>query len=162
MLHNLQKYVGRGKIPALITILVPQAVPVLDEILHTGIQGGSHDHDNDRPVQDVDTGECHHGAQANHGRCGLYLAAPAGSDHIAFSYGNPLVIILIGGVYVIEGISVIMQVVIFKSTGKRIFKMAPLHHHLEKCGIAEGHICAVAMGVTILLSATAILILEMI
>ena len=81
---------------------------------------------------------------------------------LAFSYGNPLVIILIGGVYVIEGVSVIMQVVIFKSTGKRIFKMAPLHHHLEKCGIAEGHICAIAMGVTILLSATAILILEMI
>ena len=54
---------------------------------------------------------------------------------LAFSIRNPITIILIGGVYVIEGISVILQVAVYKATKKRLFKMAPLHHHLEKEGI---------------------------
>jgi phospho-N-acetylmuramoyl-pentapeptide-transferase len=79
---------------------------------------------------------------------------------IAFSYGNPLIILPIGGVYVIEGVSVILQVTVFKLTHKRIFKMAPLHHHLEKSGVSEGQICAIAVFATLLLSSLVLLILE--
>ena len=71
---------------------------------------------------------------------------------MAISLGNPLIAIFVGGVYVIEGVSVILQVFWYKSTGKRIFKMAPLHHHLEKCGWTENRICIVAMLITFLLS----------
>ena len=79
---------------------------------------------------------------------------------IAFSYGNPLIILLIGGVYVIEGVSAILQVTVFKLTRKRIFKMAPIHHHLEKSGISEGQICAIAVLATLLFSSLALLISE--
>ncbi len=72
-----------------------------------------------------------------------------------FSLGNPLIIIPIGGVYVLEGISVILQVIFFKITGKRIFKMAPLHHHLEKCGWTENKIVIWAVILTLILSVTA-------
>ena len=76
----------------------------------------------------------------------------------AFSLGNPLLIILIGGVYVIEGISVILQVLYFKMSGKRLFKMAPLHHHLEKCGFSESKICAIAILLTLFLSIPAFIL----
>lgn len=71
---------------------------------------------------------------------------------VGFSFGNPLVTTLFGGVYVIEGVSVILQVMFFKLAGKRIFKMAPLHHHLEKCGFEETKICAMAVIFTLLMS----------
>ncbi len=48
-----------------------------------------------------------------------------------------LLLVLIGGVYVVETLSVIAQVVSFKTTGRRIFKMAPLHHHFEMKGWSE-------------------------
>ena len=44
---------------------------------------------------------------------------------------------IFGGVFVHEALSVIMQVTSFKLTGKRIFKMAPIHHHFELCGFTE-------------------------
>ncbi|MDU7968369.1 MAG: phospho-N-acetylmuramoyl-pentapeptide-transferase, partial [Paeniclostridium sordellii] len=46
-------------------------------------------------------------------------------------------LVLIGIIYVIETLSVILQVASFKLTGKRIFKMAPIHHHFEQCGWPE-------------------------
>lgn len=48
-----------------------------------------------------------------------------------------LLLILIGGVFVIEVVSVVLQVASYKTTGKRIFKMAPLHHHFELKGMKE-------------------------
>ena len=48
--------------------------------------------------------------------------------------------IIIGGVFVMETVSVIIQVAYFKRTGKRVFKMAPLHHHFELIGWAEGKV----------------------
>ncbi|UOQ93082.1 phospho-N-acetylmuramoyl-pentapeptide-transferase [Halobacillus shinanisalinarum] len=48
-----------------------------------------------------------------------------------------LLLVLIGGVFVIETLSVIIQVISFKTTGKRIFKMSPLHHHYELNGWSE-------------------------
>ena len=50
---------------------------------------------------------------------------------------HELVLIIIGGLFVLETISVIVQIVSFKLTGKRIFRMAPLHHHFEQKGWAE-------------------------
>jgi phospho-N-acetylmuramoyl-pentapeptide-transferase len=68
---------------------------------------------------------------------------------------DPIVILLISVVYLIEGTSVILQVLIYKLTKKRLFKMAPLHHHLEKCGWSENRICIVAMLITFLFGVTA-------
>ncbi|EIJ81594.1 phospho-N-acetylmuramoyl-pentapeptide-transferase [Bacillus methanolicus PB1] len=48
-----------------------------------------------------------------------------------------ILLIIIGGVFVIETLSVILQVISFKTTGKRIFKMSPLHHHYELSGWSE-------------------------
>ncbi|HEX9702168.1 MAG TPA: phospho-N-acetylmuramoyl-pentapeptide-transferase, partial [Rhodospirillales bacterium] len=53
---------------------------------------------------------------------------------------HELVLAIVGGLFVLETISVIVQVVSFKLTGKRIFAMAPLHHHFEKKGWAESTI----------------------
>ena len=63
---------------------------------------------------------------------------------MAFAYDMPLVLILVGIVYICETMSDILQVGYFKLThGKRIFKMAPLHHHFEMCGWKETKVVAV-------------------
>ena len=46
-------------------------------------------------------------------------------------------LVLVGGVFVMEAVSVILQVASFKLTGKRIFRMAPIHHHFEKLDWSE-------------------------
>lgn len=70
---------------------------------------------------------------------------------MAYALHMPLIIILVGIIYVIEAVSVIMQVGFFKLThGKRIFKMAPIHHHFELCGWAETRVVAVFTIVTAL------------
>ena len=48
-----------------------------------------------------------------------------------------LLLVLVGGLFVLEALSVIIQVASFKLTGKRVFRMAPLHHHFELSGWAE-------------------------
>ena len=68
--------------------------------------------------------------------------------------------VFIGGIYVIEGVSVILQVLYFKITKKRLFKMAPLHHHLEKCGFSENKICIISVLLTMILSAVSFLLLR--
>ena len=50
---------------------------------------------------------------------------------------HELVLAVVGGLFVLETVSVIVQVASFKLTGKRVFQMAPLHHHFEKKGWAE-------------------------
>ena len=77
---------------------------------------------------------------------------------LAFASGNPTIILFLGAVYAIEGLSVILQVVCFKLTKRRLFKMAPLHHHLEKCGLSENRICLIAVSITILTSIPALII----
>ncbi len=47
---------------------------------------------------------------------------------------------IIGGLFVIEGLSVIIQYVFFKITGRRVFKMAPIHHHFELLGWQENKV----------------------
>ncbi|MBQ8696440.1 MAG: phospho-N-acetylmuramoyl-pentapeptide-transferase, partial [Clostridia bacterium] len=57
---------------------------------------------------------------------------------MAFMLDNPLIIVVCGFVYIAETLSVMIQVTYFKLThGKRFFKMAPIHHHFEKCGWSE-------------------------
>lgn len=63
----------------------------------------------------------------------------------------PIVLIIIAGVYLIETLSVIIQVISFKTTGKRVFKMSPLHHHFEMCGFKEKKIVFLFSGITVLL-----------
>ena len=62
----------------------------------------------------------------------------------AYMMQMPLFIVIIGLIYAIEVFSVILQVGYFKLTGgKRIFKMAPIHHHFELCGWSETKVVAV-------------------
>ena len=64
---------------------------------------------------------------------------------------NPIILIIVGGVYVFETLSVIIQVTSFKLTGKRVFKMSPVHHHFEMCGWSEKRIVLTAVSVTLIL-----------
>ena len=56
---------------------------------------------------------------------------------LSFGIGRPILLILAGCLYFLEAISVMLQVGYFKLTKKRLFKMAPLHHHFEMCGWSE-------------------------
>jgi phospho-N-acetylmuramoyl-pentapeptide-transferase len=87
----------------------------------------------------------------------LFLGALIAS--LAFSMKAIPSGILAGGVYVIEGASVIMQVLYFKKTKKRLFKMAPLHHHLEKSGFDESTICIIGILITCIFSLIAYMLL---
>jgi phospho-N-acetylmuramoyl-pentapeptide-transferase len=59
---------------------------------------------------------------------------------IAVATKHEIALAIIGGLFVLEAVSVIMQVVSFKLTGKRVFKMAPIHHHFEQLGWTEAQI----------------------
>ena len=68
---------------------------------------------------------------------------------LAFAYDMPLILILVGFVYICETLSVIIQVSYFKAThGKRIFKMSPIHHHFELCGWKEEKIVIVFASIS--------------
>ena len=66
---------------------------------------------------------------------------------------EPLALLIVGFVYVMESLSVIMQVTSYQLTGKRIFKMSPIHHHFEMCGMSERKIVAMFTAVTVVLCA---------
>jgi len=59
---------------------------------------------------------------------------------IAVAVKHEIVLAIIGGLFVLEAVSVIVQVVSFRLTGKRVFKMAPIHHHFEQLGWTEPQI----------------------
>jgi phospho-N-acetylmuramoyl-pentapeptide-transferase len=65
------------------------------------------------------------------------LPLGAGLGFLAVASKNELTLLVVGGIFVLEAVSVIVQVVSFKLTGKRVFKMAPIHHHFELKGWAE-------------------------
>ena len=69
----------------------------------------------------------------------------------AFLLKMPLFIPIVAFVYFVEVTSVIIQVIYFKATGKRIFKMAPLHHHFELCGWPETKVVAIFSIITAML-----------
>ena len=65
---------------------------------------------------------------------------------------SPLIIIIVGFIYLAEALSVMIQVTYFKLTnGKRIFKMAPLHHHFEQCGWPETRVVFIFWIATVVL-----------
>ncbi len=71
---------------------------------------------------------------------------------MAFALNMPLILVTVGIIYIIETLSDIIQVLYFKATGgKRFFKMAPIHHHFEKCGWSEWKIVIVFSAVTALM-----------
>ena len=75
---------------------------------------------------------------------------------LAFGVGNPIILAFVGIIYLVEAGSVVLQVISFKTTGKRIFKMSPIHHHFEMSGWKENKIVFVFSLVTLLFSALAI------
>ena len=78
---------------------------------------------------------------------------------LAFMLEIPLFLVIVGLIYVAEALSVILQVGYFKLTkGKRIFKMAPLHHHFELCGWSETKVVAVFSIITAMLCLVGLLL----
>ncbi|MBE1237514.1 phospho-N-acetylmuramoyl-pentapeptide-transferase [Phaeovibrio sulfidiphilus] len=65
------------------------------------------------------------------------LALGGALGAMAIATRHELVLAIVGGLFVLEAVSVIVQVISFKTTGRRVFRMAPLHHHFEKKGWAE-------------------------
>jgi len=80
----------------------------------------------------------------------LALGATLGA--IAVMIKHEIVLSIVGGLFVIEALSVIIQVGYFKSTGKRFFLMAPLHHHFEKKGWPESQIVIRFWIITVILA----------
>ena len=59
---------------------------------------------------------------------------------IAVATKHEIVLAIIGGIFVMEALSVIIQVASFKMTGRRVFRMAPIHHHFEQLGWTESQV----------------------
>jgi len=79
------------------------------------------------------------------------LALGGAVGAIAIIMKMPWILLIAGAVYVMETLSIIIQVAYFKKTGKRVFKMAPLHHHFELSGWKETKVVAVFWAATVLL-----------
>lgn len=76
----------------------------------------------------------------------------------AYMLQMPIFILIVGLIYLVEVLSVMIQVTYFKKTGgKRIFKMAPIHHHFELCGWSETRVVAVFSIITALLCLVALM-----
>ena len=91
----------------------------------------------------------------------LFLASLALGGFVAgcgYMLQMPLYIAIIGVIYLLEVFSVILQVTYFKASGgRRIFRMAPLHHHFELCGWSETRITALFTIITALMCLAALL-----
>ncbi|MDG2316069.1 MAG: phospho-N-acetylmuramoyl-pentapeptide-transferase, partial [Gammaproteobacteria bacterium] len=79
------------------------------------------------------------------------LALGAALGLVAVVVRQELVLLIMGGVFVIETVSVIIQVASYKMTGRRIFRMAPLHHHFELKGWAEPKVIVRFWIITVIL-----------
>ena len=80
---------------------------------------------------------------------------------IAVITKQEILLVIVGGIFVVEALSVIFQVGSYKYRGKRIFRMAPIHHHFELKGIAEPKIIVRFWIITIILALVAISTLKM-
>ena len=79
---------------------------------------------------------------------------------LAYAIGCPLILLLVGFIYVVEGLSDVLQIVYYRATGgKRIFKMAPIHHHFEMSGWSEKKITLVFTAVNALAGAAAVAVM---
>lgn len=79
------------------------------------------------------------------------LALGGAVGAVAMMLKLELLVVIVGGIYVTETVSVILQVASFKLTGKRIFKMAPIHHHFEQLGYSETKIVSMFSIITVIL-----------
>lgn len=79
---------------------------------------------------------------------------------LAVLLGLPLLLPLAGGIYFIETLSVIIQVLVFKKTGKRVFLMSPIHHHYEQKGWHETKVVRVFVLVSVILCLLALGLLK--
>ncbi len=84
------------------------------------------------------------------------LALGAALGVIAVIVRQEIVLFIMGGVFVVETLSVVIQVASFKLTGKRVFRMAPIHHHFELQGWAEPKIIVRFWIISIILALLAI------
>ncbi|MCC5912552.1 MAG: phospho-N-acetylmuramoyl-pentapeptide-transferase [Clostridiaceae bacterium] len=100
-----------------------------------------------------------HPAQVFMGDTGS-LALGGAVATLAILMNVALIIPIVGGIYFAESLSVIIQVISFKTTGKRVFKMSPLHHHFELSGWAETKVVTTFWIVTVLLCLVGILALH--
>lgn len=87
------------------------------------------------------------------------LALGGAVASVAVFIKNPLIIATIGIMFVMSGISVIIQVISFKLRKKRVFLMAPLHHHLEMKGLNESKIVSLYSVITVVAGAVTLLII---
>jgi len=76
---------------------------------------------------------------------------------LSFAIRMPILLILVGIIYLIEAFSVVLQVAYYKKTKKHIFKMTPIHHHFEMCKWSEEKIVLVFSVVTLIGSVLAVL-----
>lgn len=67
---------------------------------------------------------------------------------LAFGVNMPFILFFVGFMYCVESLSVILQVISFKTTGKRIFRMSPIHHHFEMGGMSENKIVTMFCFIT--------------
>ncbi len=79
------------------------------------------------------------------------LALGAALGTVAVIVRQELILFIMGGLFVIETVSVMIQVASFKMTGKRVFRMAPLHHHYELKGWAEPKVIVRFWIITVIL-----------
>ena len=88
------------------------------------------------------------------------LALGAAIGTVAVVVRQELVLVIMGGVFVMETVSVILQVVSFKLTGKRLFRMAPIHHHFELKGWPEPRVIVRFWIITVILVLAALATLK--
>lgn len=86
------------------------------------------------------------------------LGLGAGVATVAIFSKNPLFIVTTGIMFVLSSISVIVQVIVFKMTGKRVFKMSPFHHHLEMSGMSESKIDVLYFTLTLVAGALTLIL----
>ena len=79
------------------------------------------------------------------------LALGAALGVVAVVVRHEIVMLIMGGLFVVEAVSVIVQVVSFRLTGKRVFRMAPIHHHFELMGWPEPRVIVRLWIVTLVL-----------
>jgi phospho-N-acetylmuramoyl-pentapeptide-transferase len=89
------------------------------------------------------------------------LALGAAIASVALIIKQEILLILVGGLFVAEAMSVIIQVASFKLTGKRVFRMAPLHHHFELQGWSESKVVIRFWIVSVVLSLIALSTLKL-
>lgn len=89
------------------------------------------------------------------------LALGGGIGALAVVTKNEILLLVVGGVFVMEALSVMIQVASFKTRGKRVFRMAPLHHHFELKGWPEPKVIVRFWIISILLAIAALSTLKL-